>query len=104
GEKGDGKSTLVKLLGKFSEPRAGGIVVEDVELARMPADGWRTRLAGAFQDFFRFEFVARRSVGVGDPPRLDDEPAVVRAVGRAGAEDVILGLPAKLETQLGPTW
>ena len=25
----------------------------------MPADEWRARLAGAFQDFFRFEFVAR---------------------------------------------
>ena len=30
-------------------------------LARMPADGWRARLAGAFQDFFRFEFRARHT-------------------------------------------
>src|SRR5207302_10750997 len=65
---------------------------------------WRTRLAGAFQDFFRFEFRARHSVGVGDVPRLDDEPAVATAVGRAGANDVIGGLTAGLETQLGPTW
>jgi ATP-binding cassette subfamily B protein len=104
GENGAGKTTLVKLLAKLYEPRAGRILIDAIELARMSADEWRTRLAGAFQDFFRFEFVARRSVGVGDLPRLDDEPAVVRAVGRAGAEDVIFGLPAKLETQLGPTW
>ena len=44
----------------------------------MPADDWRARLAGAFQDFFRFEFRARQTVGLGDVPRLDDEPAVVR--------------------------
>src|SRR5205823_8724369 len=40
----------------------------------------------------------------GDVPRLDDEPAVAAAVGRAGAEDVIAKLPAGLATQLGPTW
>ena len=63
-----------------------------------------TRLAGAFQDFFRFEFRARQTVGVGDVPRLDDEPAVVTAVDRAGADDVVARLPAGLDTQLGPTW
>ena len=42
--------------------------------ARVPAAEWRARLAGAFQDFFRFEFVARHTVGLGDVPRLDDEP------------------------------
>ena len=41
---------------------------------------WRARLAGAFQDFFRFEFRARHSVGVGDLPRIDDETAVATAV------------------------
>ena len=70
----------------------------------MPADEWRARLAGAFQDFFRFEFRARHTVGVGDVPRLDDEPAVVAAVERAGADDVVARLPAGLDTQLGPTW
>src|SRR5438552_18055275 len=70
----------------------------------MPVDQWRSRLAGAFQDFFRFEFKARHSVGVGDLPRLDDEPAVAAAVERAGAGDVVEGLPARLETQLGPAW
>jgi ATP-binding cassette subfamily B protein len=41
-------------------------------LARMKADDWRARLAGAFQDFFRFEFIARHSIGLGDS-RMDDE-------------------------------
>ncbi len=104
GENGAGKSTLVKLLAKLYEPTAGRIVIDGVELARLSADEWRARLAGAFQDFFRFEFRARHSVGVGDVPRLDDEPAVVTAVGRAGADDVVGRLAAGLETQLGPTW
>jgi ATP-binding cassette subfamily B protein len=104
GENGAGKTTLVKLLAKLYEPSAGRILVDNVELARMPAEAWRERLAGAFQDFFRFEFRARQSVGVGDLPRLDHEPAVAMAVDRAGAGDVVERLPAGLETQLGPTW
>jgi ATP-binding cassette subfamily B protein len=104
GENGAGKTTLVKLLARMYEPTAGSILVDDVPLALMRADEWRTRLAGAFQDFFRFEFRAHQTVGLGDVARVDDEPAVMAAVGRAGANDVISRLPSGLATQLGPTW
>ena len=104
GENGAGKSTLVKLLCRMYQPDGGRILVDGVDLARIRADHWRARLAGAFQDFFRFEFRLRHSVGVGDVPRLDDQTAVVAAVGRAGADDVVQGLASGLETQLGPTW
>ncbi|HET8682861.1 MAG TPA: ABC transporter ATP-binding protein [Micromonosporaceae bacterium] len=104
GENGAGKSTLVKLLGKLYEPTSGRILVDGVDLARMPAPEWRARLAGAFQDFFRFELRARQSVGLGDVPRVDDEPSVRTAVDRAGATDVVGSLAAGLDTQLGPTW
>ena len=104
GENGAGKTTLVKLLAKMYEPTSGCIFLDDTALARVQAIEWRKRLAGAFQDFFRFEFRARHTVGLGDVPRLDDEPAVVAAVGRAGAGDVVTRLTAGLETQLGPTW
>src|SRR5262249_34422610 len=104
GENGAGKTTLVKLLAKLYEPSGGAIYADETPLARVRADLWRARLAGAFQDFFRFEFFARQSVGVGDIPRVDDTPAVATAVERAGAGDVVAKLPAGLETQLGPTW
>jgi len=95
---------LVKLLCKLYEPTTGRILVDGAPLARMPADEWRKRLAGAFQDFFRFELAARHSVGVGDVPRLDDEAAVARAVEEAGAADDVSLLARGLDTQLGPTW
>jgi ATP-binding cassette subfamily B protein len=104
GENGAGKSTLVKLLCKLYTPTAGRILVDGVPLARLRTEGWRARLAGAFQDFFRFELPAGQAVGVGDLPRIDDGPAVARAVGRAGADDVVARLPDGLATQLGPTW
>src|SRR6266700_2449510 len=86
------------------EPTSGSIFVDDLPLSRMPAGQWRARLAGAFQDFFRFEFRARHAVGLGDLPRLNDESAVTVAVERAGADNVLSHLPSGLETQLGPTW
>jgi ATP-binding cassette subfamily B protein len=104
GENGAGKTTLVKLLAKMYEPSSGSIFVDDTPLARVPAAEWRERLAGAFQDFFRFEFRARYTVGLGDVPRLDHEPAIVAAVDRAGANEVIARLSTGLDTQLGPTW
>jgi ATP-binding cassette subfamily B protein len=104
GENGAGKTTLVKLLAKMYEPASGSIFVDETPLARVPADEWRKRLAGAFQDFFRFELRVRHTVGLGDVPRRDDELAVRTAVDRAGAADVISRLTSGLETQLGPTW
>ena len=104
GENGAGKTTLIKLLCRLYQPTSGRILVDGVDLARMPPDAWRSRLAGAFQDFFRFEFRARYTVGVGDLPRKDDLSAVAMAVDRAGAGDVVAQLLAGLDTQLGPTW
>jgi ATP-binding cassette subfamily B protein len=104
GENGAGKSTLVKLLAKLYSPITGRILVDGTDLARIDSARWRERLAGAFQDFFRFEFQAAQTIGVGDLPRLDVEPALVTAAERAGARDLVDGLPAGLRTQLGPTW
>jgi len=104
GENGAGKTTLVKLLAKMYEPTSGTIAVDNTPLFRIAAEDWRSRVAGAFQDFFRFEFIARQTVGVGDLPRLDDRPAIAAAVDRAGAADVVTKLKEGLDTQLGPTW
>ena len=104
GENGAGKTTLVKLLCRLYEPTAGRILVDGSELGRVRPEEWRKQLAGAFQDFFRFELTARHAVGLGDLPRLDDPAAVAVAVSRAGADDVVGRLPDGIETQLGPAW
>jgi ATP-binding cassette subfamily B protein len=104
GENGAGKSTLVKLLCKMYEPSSGQVLVDGEPLSRIDTDQWRQRLAGALQDFFKFELPARTSVGVGDLPHVDDDDAVRSAVDRAGADDVVERLERGLDTQLGPSW
>lgn len=104
GENGAGKSTLVKLLSRMYAPTEGRITADGVDIADMSTGEWRSRLAGAFQDFFRFEFAAQRSVGIGEIERLDSRPAADTAIGRAGAEDVVARLERGLDTQLGPSW
>ena len=104
GENGAGKSTLVKLLAQMYAPTDGRILVDDQPLASFAPGAWRARMAGAFQDFYRFELAAQQSVGVGDLPRLDDREASTAAVRRAGADDVVERLEDGLDTQLGTSW
>ncbi len=104
GENGAGKSTLIKLLCRLYDPSSGRITVDGADLTRLPPGPWRERLAGTFQDFFRFEYRAALSIGLGDLPRSADSAAVTRAVTRTGAEEVIARLPDGLDTQLGSTW
>ncbi|WP_327000936.1 ABC transporter ATP-binding protein/permease [Dactylosporangium sp. NBC_01737] len=104
GENGAGKTTIVKLLSRFYEPARGVIEVDGTDLALLPLPQWRERIAGAFQDFVNFEFIARESVGVGDLPRIDDEAAVLAALHRARSESVLPRLDQGLSTQLGKSY
>lgn len=104
GENGAGKTTLVKLLARMYQPTEGQIFVDGKDLSRFEPQAWRTRLAGAFQDFFRFELYAKTTVGIGDEPQMSNGNAVANAVNRAGADDVVDQLKNGLDTQLGPGW
>jgi ABC-type multidrug transport system fused ATPase/permease subunit len=104
GENGAGKTTLVKLLSRFYEPAAGRITVDGADVLRFDIVEWRERVAAAFQDFTRFELLARETVGVGELPRIEDRAAIGAALGRAGATGVVERLPLGLETQLGRDW
>lgn len=104
GDNGAGKTTLVKLLCGFYAPSKGRVTVDGTPLTEIDLLGWRARIASGFQDFSRYELIARETVGVGDLPRVDDEPAVEAAIDRAGASDVVTGLQSGLETQLGRSW
>jgi len=104
GDNGAGKTTLVKLLTGLYEPTAGRIAAAGVDLRRFSTAVWRERTSAGFQDFARFELVARESVGVGSLADLADASSVETALDRAEARDVVATLPAGLETQLGASF
>jgi ATP-binding cassette, subfamily B, bacterial len=91
GENGAGKSTLIKLLTGMYRPTAGRIMVDGRDLAGISPDRWREATTGAFQDFVRFSMSLGDGVGAGDLPRIDDREALLGAIGRAGAGDLMAG-------------
>lgn len=104
GENGAGKSTLVKLLCRLYEPTAGHLDIDGQPLHDIDLDEWRAACSAGFQDFARFELVAREAVGVGDLAAIDDEVAIGTALRTAGAGNIINQLDSGLATMLGKSW
>ena len=93
GENGAGKTTLVKLLCRFDEPDRGSIPVDGQDMREIRLVDWRRRTTVAFQDYARFELRAREEVGTGDLPRIEDDDAILAALERAHARDLLKVLP-----------
>lgn len=104
GENGSGKTTLAKLLLGMYRPDSGQILVDGTPLSDLDPLAWRDRATAAFQDFARFHLPAVQSIGVADLPRLDDEPAALTALERAGVEGLVEQLPDGLATRVGTAY
>lgn len=104
GVTGAGKTTLVKLLCRLYEPDVGEITVDGQELRELPAEEWRGAMSACFQDYVRFELLAREAIGIGQLADVERESRVRAAAFRADITGVLDGLPHGLDTQLGPRW
>lgn len=97
GENGSGKTTLAKILAGLYEPQSGRVRWDDVDLATVDAHALRGRIAVIAQDHTRWPLSARHNITMG---LNKGEPAVVRAAGVAGADEVIDELPHGYRTLL----
>jgi ATP-binding cassette subfamily B protein len=100
GLNGAGKTTLVKLLAGLYPPTSGRILVDGADLRELEPRSWQRRLAVIFQDYVRYELDAASNIALGAPGHQDDEEALLAAAARAGAGDLLAGLPHGLSTVL----
>ncbi|WP_329240126.1 ABC transporter ATP-binding protein/permease [Actinoallomurus sp. NBC_01490] len=100
GVNGAGKTTLVTLLSRLRDPTAGRILIDGVPLTALPAREWQRQVAVVYQDFTRFPLTARENVALGLLGEPVDTEALARVARRAGAADLVDGLPGGWDTVL----
>jgi ATP-binding cassette subfamily B protein len=101
GQNGSGKTTLIKLITGLYTPTEGQILLDGRSLGAWEEGELRGRIGVIFQDFNRYQLSLQENVGVGSFEHREDAPRVERALERAGAEEVVRGLPEGLSAELG---
>ncbi len=103
GPTGAGKSTLVSLVARLSDPSTGTVEVDGTDLRDVvPADLTR-HVALVSQSTFVFEDTVRANVTLADDEAADapTDDAVWAALRAARVDDVVRGLPGGLDAPLG---
>lgn len=98
GPTGSGKSTLIRLLGRFYDFEDGNIFLDGIDLNRIQTRELRQRIGVVLQDFHIFSGSVADNIALGDPAITRD--AVIRAAQQVNAHGFISALPAGYETEL----
>jgi len=101
GENGAGKTTFIKLLANLYQPTEGSVLLDGRDLRSWDDQALRRRIGVIFQDFNEYQLALRENVAFGSVEHLTDDLRVGRAVDQGGAKELVAGLSAGLETQLG---
>ncbi len=101
GANGAGKTTLVKLMTRLYEPTEGQILLDGVDLRDYEISELHERIGVIFQDFVRYHVTARENIGFGQIKALGDEPRILNASKRGGADTVVAELSEGYDTMLG---
>jgi ATP-binding cassette subfamily B protein len=104
GRNGIGKTTLVKVLLGLYRQDAGSIHLGGVDLDQRGLCWRRDNIGVILQDFVRYPFPARDTVGVGWTPEAANLERIELALRMAQADGIVAALPARLETPLGPAF
>jgi len=100
GLNGVGKTTLIKLLARLHDPQRGRLTVDGRDLRELDVREWRRRLAVIFQDFVRYDLSVAANIRMGAPDLPRDDATLLDVADRAGALELIMRLPAGLDTPL----
>jgi ATP-binding cassette, subfamily B, bacterial len=99
GQTGSGKSTVANLICRFYDPAAGAVLVDGVDVRRLPLEAYRKHIGIVLQDPFLFFGTIAENVSYGDPSaELGRMLAATRA---ARAHDFVLRLPEGYDSLVG---
>ena len=101
GENGAGKTTLVKLLARLYDPTAGRILLDGVDLREYSVDDLRKEIGVIFQDYMRYELLAKENIGFGKIEDLADRDRIEMAARKSMAFQVIGKLPNGYDQMVG---
>jgi ATP-binding cassette subfamily B protein len=101
GENGQGKTTLVKLITRLYDPTSGRILLDGIDLREYDLEGLHHEIGVIFQDFMRYEMVARENIAMGKVSDLENVGRTVEAARKSLAAPVIERLPLGYEQMLG---
>jgi ATP-binding cassette subfamily B protein len=101
GENGAGKTTLVKLLARLYDPSEGRILLDGMDLREYDIDSLRRVIGVIFQDFVRYDMIARENIAVGRIDAVTEEDRIREAARKSLADDVVAKLPGGYEHMLG---
>ena len=99
GPTGVGKSTLVSLIPRFYDVRAGAISLDGVDIRDLKIEDLRDKISIVLQDVFLFHGTVRENILFGNPKASDED--VLHAAQVANAHDFIMALPDGYETMIG---
>jgi ABC-type multidrug transport system fused ATPase/permease subunit len=102
GPTGSGKSTLASLLVRLSDPDAGVVSLDGVDLREVAEGGVARAAALVPQQTFLFDDTVRGNITLGDPALEDpDDRRVWAALRLAQADGFVAALPHGLDTRVG---
>ncbi len=99
GHTGAGKSTIVKLLARFYDPRAGRVTLDGFDIRLIEQQSLRAQLGIVLQEGFLFGETVATNIAFGRPQSSREE--VTRAAEQVGAHDFIAALPEGYDTRVG---
>jgi ATP-binding cassette subfamily B protein len=98
GATGAGKSTVIKLLARFYDPRSGQVLVDGHDLRHVTQRSLREQLAVVPQEAFLFSGSVLDNIRFARPAAGDDE--VKRVARIVGVHDFVEGLPEGYDTEV----
>jgi ABC-type multidrug transport system fused ATPase/permease subunit len=73
GSSGSGKSTIISLLSAFHTPSKGRVVVDDIDLAKVDLNTFRSQLGVVLQDSFLFDGTIRENILFSRPDATEEQ-------------------------------